>query len=270
MNIDIERCFNYGIEKFKQNMTYYVVGFLAIVGIGIGIYIISLLFSFIWGFAVNMIGSKIHLNEMGINIISFGGSYIISALLWLIIIPFTVGYWKGIRKEYEGETVEITEVFSTFDIIIPCLLNCVVANLIVTAGVLLFISPIILLAVLMHLSYTTSILIISLCSIIPSVLLLPLSFLPVFFLVKDEIQGLNALKRSLKIFMKNPILILWTNILAIFAIIGLLVCCVGILATAPIAMCAMYKLFQQAIGEDNLPPVETAPPQDDENAPLPN
>ena len=100
----------------------------------------------------------------------------------------------------------------------------------------------------------------------PGILLSPLVNLSIFFLVKGETQGLNALKRSWETLKKKPILILWTIALGIFAKLGLLVCCVGVFATAPIAMCATYKLFQQAIGEDNKP----APVQTDENAPLPS
>jgi uncharacterized membrane protein len=151
-----------------------------------------------------------------------------------------VGYYRGIKKEYEGGTAEISDVFSAFDIIMPCLLNCIVANLIVIAG--------------------------GICCIIPGILLSPLVNLSIFFLVKGETQGLNALKRSWETLKKKPILILWTIALGIFAKLGLLVCCVGVFATAPIAMCATYKLFQQAIGEDNKP----APVQTDENAPLPS
>ena len=242
MSIDIGGCFNYGIEKFKQNMTFYVVGFLAIVGISIGINIIAQVLSFCWGFAVGLIGSKIHLGEMSVKIIAGTGGYIIATLLGILIAPFMVGYYKGIRKEYEGGTAEITDVFSAFDITMPCLLNYAVANLIIIAGVI--------------------------CCVIPGILLSPLMNLSIFFLAKGETQGLNALKRSWETLKKNPILILWTIVLGLFAGLGLLACCVGILATAPIAMCATYKLFQQAIGEDNLPvePVQT----DDNNAPLPS
>ncbi len=244
MSIDIGSCFNYGIEKFKQNMTFYVVGFLAIIGVSIGINIVAQILSFCWGFVVGMIGSKISLGATAIKIIAMGGGYIIGTLLGILIAPFMVGYWKGIRKEYEGGTAEVTDVFSSFDITVPALLNYAVANLIIIAGVI--------------------------CCIIPGILLSPLLNLSIFFLVKGEIQGLNALKLSWETLKKNPIIILWSIVLGLFAAVGLLACCVGILATAPISMCASYKLFQQAIGEDNLPPAAPTPAQDDENAPLPN
>lgn len=244
MVIDIGSCFNYGIEKFKQNMTFYVVGFLLIVGISIGINLIAQIVSFCWGFAVGLVGAKIHLGEMAVKIIAGGGGYIIATLLGILIAPFMVGYWKGIRKEYEGGTAEVADVFSAFDITIPCLINYAVANLVIIAGVI--------------------------CCVIPGILLSPLMNLSIFFLAKDEIQGLNALKRSWETLKKNPMLILWTIVLGLFAALGLIVCCVGILATAPISMIASYKLFQQAIGEDNLPPVEPVIQADDDNAPLPN
>jgi hypothetical protein len=230
MGIDIGSCFNYGIEKFKQNMTFYIVGFLAIVGISIGINIIAQLLSFCWGFAIGLLGSKIPLGVTAVKIISAGGGYLIGTLLGILIAPFMVGYYRGIKKEYEGGTAEITDVFSAFNITIPCLLNYMVANLIIILGVI--------------------------CCIIPGILLSPLMNLSIFFLAKNEIQGLDALKRSWETLKKNPILILWNIVLSLFAALGLLACCVGIFATAPIAMCATYKLFQQAIGEDNQPPVE--------------
>ncbi|MEI6423921.1 MAG: hypothetical protein WCP55_17025 [Lentisphaerota bacterium] len=235
MGIDIGSCFNYGIEKFKQNMAFYIVGFLIIVGISIGINIVAQVLSFGWGFAVGLIGAKIHLGDIAIKIIGIGGSYIIGALLGILIAPFIVGYYRGIKKEYEGGTAEISDVFSAFDISVPCILNYAVANLIIIAGVI--------------------------CCIIPGILLSPLMNLSIFFLAKGEIEGLNPLKRSWETLKKNPILILWNIVLGLFAALGLLACCVGILATAPIAMCATYKLFQQAIGEDNPPaPVQTEVP----------
>ena len=72
MSIDIGSCFNYGIEKFKQNMSFYIVGFLIIVGISIGINLIAQVLSFGWGFLVGLIGSKISLGEMTIKILAGG------------------------------------------------------------------------------------------------------------------------------------------------------------------------------------------------------
>ncbi|MCX6984389.1 MAG: hypothetical protein NT118_06490, partial [Lentisphaerae bacterium] len=225
-----------------------------------------------WTFAINQIGSSIHLGGIASSIVIGVVNFIVGAVLGLIAIPFMVGYWKGIRKEYEGETAEITEVFSAFDITIPCLLNYVVAYLIVLAGVACCVFPVILISYLMHMPPLLLVIIGYICAIIPLIILSPIINLTIFFLAKGELQGLNALKRSLETYKKNPILILWTFVLGLFATLGILMCCVGILATTPIAMCASYKLFQQAIGEDNLPPVEPEPvvvQADDDNAPLP-
>ncbi|MCX6986416.1 MAG: hypothetical protein NT118_16965, partial [Lentisphaerae bacterium] len=200
MGIDIGSCFNFGIEKFKKNMAFYVVGFLVIVGISIGINIVAQVLSFGWGFAVGLIGSKIHLGEMAIKFIAAASGYIIGALVGILIAPFMVGYYRGIKKEYEGGIAEISDVFSAFDISLPCLMNYAVANLIIIAGVI--------------------------CCIIPGILLSPLMNLSIFFLAKGEVLGLNALKLSWETLKKNPILILWNIVLGLFAALGLLVCCV--------------------------------------------
>ncbi|MFZ2653828.1 MAG: hypothetical protein WAX69_02830 [Victivallales bacterium] len=222
--IDIGSCFSYGIEKLKQNPAYYIGGFLVIVGVSIVVSLISNGLGFIWGLAVGFVGAKLHFSELIGKIAATGGGAIIGSILGIIIAPFMVGYYKGIRKEYEGGHAEISDVFSAMSISVPCIINYFVANIIIVIGFI--------------------------CCIIPGILLSPLLNLTIFFLAKDEIDGIKAVKCAWEALKKSPILILWNIVLGIFAALGLLLCCVGILATAPIAMCATYKLFQQAIGED--------------------
>ena len=231
MSIDIGNCISYGIEKFKNNMSFYIVGFLIIIGGSIGITAIAQPIGIFIGFVIGAAGAMIHLSPNLTDIIAIGAGYLTGAILQLLIAPLLAGYYKGIRKEYEGKTASVSDVFSAFDIAFPCLLNYAVANLIIAAGFI--------------------------CCIIPGILLLPLTNMSLFFLVKDDIQGLNPIRRSWETLKKKPIIILWYIVLELISSIGFMACCVGILVTAPIVMCAKYKLFQQAIGEDNLPASET-------------
>ncbi|HBC87596.1 MAG TPA: hypothetical protein DCZ94_11620 [Lentisphaeria bacterium] len=229
--IDIGSCFNYGIEQIKKNPAFYIGGILVVMGISIGINLVAQGFSFIWGLAVGFLSHSLNLDGSIGGILAMGGGAIIGIVLGFLIAPFFVGYFKGLKKEYEGGTGEIGDVFSGFGIMVPSILNYAVANLVVVAGFI--------------------------CCIIPGILLSPIIMMTVFFLAKEKTDGLTAVKSSWGLLKKNPIIILWYYILTIFGMLGLILCIVGIVITVPISLAAMYKMFQQALGEDN--PVPAAP-----------
>ncbi len=228
--IDIGACFSYGIEKLKQNPGFYIGGMLIVAGVSIMINLIAQGFSFLWGFAVGFLAHALHMNETMTGIIAALGGALIGVILGFLLAPVLVGYFKGIRKDYEGGRAEIGDIFSAFSITVPCIINYAVANLVVVLGFI--------------------------CCIIPGFLVLPLVTMTVFFLAKDQVQGLTSFKSSVELLKKNPIIILWYIVLNIFACLGLILCLVGVFITAPIAMAAMYKMFQQALGEGSPVPAQ--------------
>jgi hypothetical protein len=144
----------------------------------------------------------------------------------LITVPFTVGYFKGIKKDYEGANAEISDIFSAFDIIVPTIINYLLASFIVIAG--------------------------AICLIIPGILLSPLPMLVIYFLVKGETKGIDPIKKSFNVLFKSPIIILWNIVIGLFGAIGLLACCVGVIFTGPAAACAMFKLCHDASGDKEI------------------
>ncbi len=227
--IDFGSCFSYGIEKLKQNPAFYLVGALIVAGVLLALNLIAQGFGFIVGFAAGLLAGVMHLNSTATTIVAAIIGGIIGLLIGLLIAPVLVGFFKGIRKEYEGGTAEIGDLFSAFSMTGPCLLNYAVATLAIVIGLL--------------------------CCIIPGFLVAPLTFMTVFFLAKGQTQGLEAFKSAWELLKKNPIIILWSLILHLFVAAGVLLCGVGVLVTFPIAASAMYKMFQQALGEDNPSPV---------------
>jgi hypothetical protein len=224
MNIDIGACFSFGIERFKQNMTFYIVGTLIVAGISFGINMAAQALSMVWGFAVGIIMRILQIDGdiAGVvaGILGGLGGMAIGMAFGLLTIPFFIGFFRGIKKEYEGGKAEIGDIFSAFNIFIPSIINYAVANLVVFLGFL--------------------------CCIIPGILLSPIMGLTIFYLAKGETEGLSAFKKALATLKSAPILILWNLVLSLFAVCGVIACFVGLFATAPIAAAAMYMLFEQA------------------------
>ncbi len=223
--IDIGTCFNYGIEQIKKNPSFYILSALII-------FIISGIFGGI-AVAISMvvIGVMAKIGLPGIVIMIVGPAmYVFFVVLSTVLtIVLMIGFWKGIIKEYEGKTAEVADIFSAFDSFVPGILNYGVAGLMFAIGHMM--------------------------CYLPGLLVAPLMPMTIFFIAKGDKEGFSPLKKSIDLLMKNPLLIIFCLIFNIIASLGLLACGVGILVTAPFSLCAMHKMFQQALGQDN--PVPT-------------
>ncbi len=236
MNIDIGKAFTFAINRIQANPVYYIVGFLIIGGISFAIWMVGGLMSGIFSIFVGLLMRIFPLPEEIVGFVSLALNQLCGILLMVllsfVIAPFYVGFFKGIKKEYEGGIAEIGDVFSALDIFIPSALNYVVAVIIVSIGYL--------------------------CCIIPGILLGPIIPLSIFYLAHGKISGFDALKNAFNTLKNTPILILWTFVVGIFAALGLLLCCVGVFITVPIAMTVLYVLYMQANGDNNLVEIKSA------------
>ncbi|OGV81380.1 MAG: hypothetical protein A3K19_08020 [Lentisphaerae bacterium RIFOXYB12_FULL_65_16] len=233
-NMDIGACISYGIERLKANPMFYIVGMVIVMAIEICITVVSELISFVFGFVVGFVGAKLALPTLFVNMISACGGGLIGAVLGILLAPFMVGYLRGIKTEYEGGTAEVGVVFSGFDVVIPSLLNYALATVVVVVGFF--------------------------CCIIPGILLSPLTGLVIYFIVKGETTGIRPFTKGFELLKTQPMVILWTILLWVLGLVGLIACLVGVIVTMPVVMTAMYKLYQQALGEDTpaAPPTPTA------------
>ncbi len=224
--IDIGSCFNYGIESIKKNPGFYIVATLIL-------FVIMCIIEGI-AFGISLVFVKI-LANMGLPamLVMLVNQLVLMMLIMILIslmAPLFVGFFKGIKKDYEGGKAEVSDLFSAFDTMIPSVINVALAGFLIAVGSLLCYLPGIIVA-----------------SLMPMV---------VFFIAKGEKDGLNPLKKSIALLIKNPLIILFYFIFNIIGSLGVLACVVGILVTIPFSLCATYKMFQQALGEDN--PVKPA------------
>lgn len=228
MNIDIGKAFSFALERIKANPAYYIVGGLIVSAISFAVSMLGNVLSFIWGFFIGIFVRTLNLRgdiaQQVAGILGGLGGAMIGMILGFIVAPFFVGFFRGIKKEYEGGTAEIGDVFSALNIFIPSMLNYAVASLVVFVGFI--------------------------CCLIPGILLSPVIWLSIFFLARGESNGLDAFKKGFETLKKAPILILWTIVLGIFAMLGLLACCVGVFVTVPMSAAALYVVFSQAVGDD--------------------
>ncbi|HBC86771.1 MAG TPA: hypothetical protein DCZ94_07450, partial [Lentisphaeria bacterium] len=143
--------------------------------------------------------------------------------------PFLVGYFRGLRKEYEGGAAEPLDVLLGVDVLTSSVSNFALASLMVILGFILL--------------------------IIPGIVLAPILPLTIFFLAKGETYGLDALRKAIMTLKKNPFLIAWNLVFLILIAIGTaaffiklifaLLLLPALLVVAPVFTCATYMLFEQ-------------------------
>ncbi len=221
MKIDIAACFNYGIEKVKGNPMFYIAGFFLVAGIGVAFKLIAQGFGFVFSI---MLQSFFGLSNKAVLVPEYIAATLVGIVLSFFLAPFLLGYFRGIRKEYEGGTAEPLDVLLGVDALTPSVANFAVASIVFLAGFA--------------------------CVVVPGIIVAPLLYLTIFYLAHDELTGLAAFTKAVDTLKKNPVLILWNLIFGLFAALGLLVCLVGVLVTAPVAICATYVLFMQVAGEE--------------------
>ena len=134
--------------------------------------------------------------------------------------PMVVGYMKMVKKEDEGGTAEIGDVFKGFDDFVPALVSALVGGIIVTIGFFL--------------------------CIIPGLLLMALIPCAAYLVATGEKDGINALKRAWPPIKANLVMAaLSMLVLGIIGQIGIIACFIGILITLPVSFIGMYHLAKQ-------------------------
>ncbi len=226
MEIDFGGALAFAWDRLKANPGFYLVGVMVIFGASIAASVIA---QMIQGVLMVMAGVGAGVAGGGDNVaagsmvLAMGVSFIISTLLGLIVAPVYVGYFKGIKHEYEGGTAEIGEIFSGIGDTIPSVVNYFLADVVVLLG--------------------------TICCIIPGILLSPIVMLSMYHVAHGENKGIDALKKSFDTLKKAPIVILWSLVLGLFASLGVFACIVGLIITVPLSLAAMYAVFRQAEGD---------------------
>lgn len=143
----------------------------------------------------------------------------ITGLLSLALFPFKAGLLYIFNKVNFNQPVEISDLFIGYK-----------QN---TAQLLLY-------GLIYNIIFVISI---SLC-ILPVIFIMPLFLfgLPIVFF--ENASAADALKKSYEIVKNNYISILWIAILAfLISMSGLILCCIGVIITAPFMYAAIYSAY---------------------------
>ncbi len=137
--------------------------------------------------------------------------------LGLLSGALTVGYIRAIRKQEQGGSMEIGDLFSAFDTFVPTfilLLVMIVASL-VPFGSFVF---------------------------------APVYFVGLYLIALGEQDGVAALKRAFA--LCQPVFVMSVVAAFVFSIVsglGLLLCCVGIFVTGPVALLANIRMAERIV-----------------------
>lgn len=152
-------------------------------------------------------------------------SLVTSISMGLLAGPMLVGYLRMIAREDNGEKAQIGDVFRGFDNVVPALVAGLISFLVLSLGF-------------------------ALC-FIPGLLILALPTVALYLVAQGESDGVAAFNRAWSVVTKNLGSAFWCAlVLGIASSLGMLLCWVGILVTAPISMIGSFYMARQLLGEE--------------------
>ncbi len=138
----------------------------------------------------------------------------------LLTGPMVVGYMRMIKREDEGNKVEIADVFKGFDDFVPALLAVLLSSIIVGIGFML--------------------------CFIPGLLIMALVPTAAYLVAVGEKDGINAIKRAFEAVKANLLSAFFCAlVLGIVGSIGGLLCGIGMILTLPIGFIGSYHMAKQ-------------------------
>jgi uncharacterized membrane protein len=212
--IDLKKALSFAWERLRANPVFYVLGlFIAFMAF-------SVISSAVVGpiafasFVLNIFSGKLA------HLIDCISAALLFVLKCLVLAPLFIGYLKGIRKEYEGGEATIADLFSGFQNYASVIVFSAVMGLMLLAGFAFF--------------------------ILPGLLLCPVFSMGLYYFAEGETGsfGLDAIVKAFKSWSIGLELAALVVFLAA-GLAGLLLCCVGLLVTAPLAVATVWHLCRQ-------------------------
>lgn len=139
---------------------------------------------------------------------------LLSILIGCLSAPFYATFFVGMKTEQDGANCPVSRLFDIVAYFLDALLICVLTGLLVFIGFLFCILPGIVLAPLIPISYIYQ---------------------------ARGASGLTAIGKAFKLVQAQPSVLLHSLGYMVLGILGVLLCCVGQVATLPIAYAAIYK-----------------------------
>jgi len=135
--------------------------------------------------------------------------------LGLLAGPICVGYVRAVRKQAEGGSAELGDLFSAMDTFVPTFILLLVMVV---------------------------------ASIVPfgSFVFTPVYFVSLYLVALGEKDGIVAMKRAFD--LCQPVFfmcILASLVFSVVNVAGVLLCCIGVLFTGPISILAHFRMAEQ-------------------------
>lgn len=150
--------------------------------------------------------------------------------LGLLAGPLCVGYARAVRKQAQGGSAELGDLFSAMDSFVPTFILLLVM---VVASVVPF----------------------------GSLVFSPVYFVAIYLVSLGEKDGIAAMKRAFEIC--QPVFFMCILASLVFSLVsaaGILLCCIGVFFTGPVSVLAHFRMAEQLIPPSQ-PPATFSSPQ---------
>lgn|GEM_PF-5190176 len=221
-------------EKFKAEWIDFVLVTLLVIIINV---VVNFILNILFAVPVNIIAALFQRQDISVlrmlgGLVSAVGSLMISFLSFGITGPIMVGYCSFLLKKVRNQGGKIEDVISGFtEYLVPSLIAGIVLGVINTIATILCVIPVFITATLTAFTY--------------------------FFIADGEVDFKRAIMNSVDMVKQRFFPFFGFLILCgIISVAGVIACCIGVLATVPIAACAMafaYEEYRSTLSSSSLP-----------------
>ena len=232
--IDFGNVFNHAFENYKK-IALYAGSVIVIFSILLMVFGAFSLISFIGVEMTKELSSdQIKIEKLiQTNIFAVG---IISIIISCLLSPFQAAFLKMADHGDRDESFPVSSLFSFYKL--PYMIEIMIATFLIT--VISFAQN----SLMTYIKFEFLGLIINYFISFITLLTVPL-------IIFGNIKALDAIKYSIKIVLKEPIVLLGLIVVAIIgSLIGLMACCVGIFFTMPFIYSMNYVIYSAIIGID--------------------
>lgn len=210
-NVDIERAIACSWSRLKANPAFYILGLMiaVLVSSAVASLVVGPLCFVSWG-----------LHIFGIHWLDFAVVGMAFSIKCLVFMPLLVGYLRGIRREAEGETASIADLFTGFRDYASVVVFSAVMGALLAIGFAFF--------------------------FVPGLLLCPVLSMGLYYLAEGFTGsfGIDAIVKAFKSWSIKLELVIIV-VLAASLLSGLLLCCVGLVVTVPLGIAVVWRLCRQ-------------------------
>lgn len=234
--IDFGNVFNHAFENYKK-IALYAGSVIVIFSI---LFMVFGAFSIISFLGVTEMTKELSSGQLKIenllqtNLLATG---IISIIISCLLSPFQAAFLKMADHGDRDENFPVSSLFSFYKS--PYLKEIIISTLIIT---------VITFAQATLLRYAK----LDILGIIINYFISFITLLTIPLIIFGDLQAIDAIKYSIQIVLKQPVVLLGLIVVAIIgSLIGFMACCVGLFFTIPFIYSMNYAIYSAIVGMDN-------------------